>query len=119
MSIEAVEALLDETQESIEQQREIDALLAGNVHENFEEELENELAQLLAENGEPAVDKVSPVQAGKDPLDELVDISVPKHPASPTKQGTSSPLDAMDELEALTAPKHSVSVRSESVELTE
>jgi len=56
MSVEAVEALLDETQDAIEQQREIDALLAGNVSANFDEELENELAQLVAESGGKSVE---------------------------------------------------------------
>lgn len=49
MSIEAVEALLDETQEALEEQREIDALLTGSLTPQFEDELENELADLIAE----------------------------------------------------------------------
>lgn len=138
MSIEAVEALLDETADAIEQQREIDALLAGGASSSLDDELETELAGLVAESGVKSSEgqgASSPVTAGvsvatgtnqqvptknhDDLIDDLVQISAPNH--SVVQQTAILTSDAhavsdLDELESLSAPSHKVVV-SESLDV--
>jgi charged multivesicular body protein 6 len=114
MSIEAVEALLDDTQEAIDQQREIDALLAGNVHENFEDELEKELAELIGENTASTASTATKVTKTEiDPLDELAALSAPKTVVKVPQ--TNDAINIDDELASLNAPNHRI-VISEDID---
>lgn len=115
MSIEAVEALLDETQDAIDQQREIDALLAGNVGENFEDELEKELADLIGEPSPKVTAK--PLKPEIDPLDELSNLPAPSHPVTTTTTISEDNID--DELASLHAPTHKVIIKEDSQLLAE
>ena len=138
MSIEAVEALLDETADAIEQQREIDALLAGGASSSLDDELENELVGLIAESGvksaevqaatAPAAGGVSvatgtnqplPTKTHDDLLDDLAQISAPNHAVAQQDAILISAPHAvsdLDELESLSAPSHKVVV-SESLDV--
>lgn len=69
MSLEAVEKLMDETAEGIAYQKEIDALLGSRLTNDDEDEVEDELAVLEAEQlpvaptEEPATEVETPEEA--------------------------------------------------------
>jgi hypothetical protein len=113
MSIEAVEALLDETQDAIEEQREIDALLMGSLTPQFEDELEQELADLIAEEAPQKTPTVKePVKTKeRDPVAELEALQAPTHAVEPSSDPISSydkDLADLEKLESLNAPTHAV-----------
>ncbi|KOX73927.1 Charged multivesicular body protein 6 [Melipona quadrifasciata] len=58
LSIDEIEKVMDETREGIEKQREIDAILSGELTENDENEVEAELDALLAAEVEEKVPEV-------------------------------------------------------------
>lgn len=122
MSIEAVEALLDETQEALDEQREIDALITGTLAPNFESDLEDELASLIAEET-PEIKQVEVhKEQAKDPLKELEEMQPPTHviahpqPTGSKDKSYEDEIAELEELESLSAPSHPVAV-NESVEM--
>lgn len=50
LSISDIEKILDETQEAVEKQREIDAILSGGLSEDDEEDVMNELDDIIKES---------------------------------------------------------------------
>lgn len=123
MSIEAVEALMDETDENIEQQREIDALFAGSAAQQLGDELEEELALLLAEEDPTGAKNTAKEQTGqkiplisdpspKEPVpsissaEALEQLEAPTHKPQPKvlEEPENEEEDLYDQLEALSAP---------------
>jgi charged multivesicular body protein 6 len=69
-SIEEIENIMDDTAEAIEKQREIDALLSGQLTQEDEDDVLKELDQLVADN----IAAAKPVAAEAQLVPELPDV---------------------------------------------
>ena len=58
LSIEEIERIMEESQEGVDKQREIDAVLSGVLTEEDEGEVEAELEALISQDVEPAMPEV-------------------------------------------------------------
>ena len=58
LSIEEIERIVEESQEGVDKQREIDAVLSGVLTEEDEGEVEAELEALISQDVEPAMPEV-------------------------------------------------------------
>lgn len=61
-SIEEIEQIMEDTAEAIDKQKEIDALLSGQLTDQDEDEVEAELEQLIEASEEPVVLPEVPLQ---------------------------------------------------------
>lgn len=83
-SIEEIEAILDDTKEAIDKQREIDALLSGQLSPEDEEDVFKELDELVAEEDAARLPEVP-----KDNIKETDKISLPDVPSADPLPGVS------------------------------
>ncbi|CAH0564662.1 unnamed protein product [Brassicogethes aeneus] len=93
LNVEDIERIMEETREGVEKQEEINAILSGNLTQEDEDAVEDELAEILKqEMPEIPTEKPDVIEEGEDV--EMVEEESPKKGKTKEKKKEAVPLEA-------------------------
>merc|ERR1711879_759541 len=92
-SIDEIENIMVDTQEAVEKQREIDALISGQLTEEDESAVVEELDKLLMSDLDPVISDLPTVPTDKV---ETIEDQLPEVPASEPKSKNRTPVAVAD-----------------------